>query len=74
MCKGRIDSSGQLVSWVVLARDIPCVDGALLSVEDGVNAPEDNVHLLVPTMPFPPSFDNPFVVPINLEVSATTAG
>ena len=50
------------------------MDGALLSVEDGMNAPEDNICLLFPTMPFPLSFDNPFVVPINLEVSTTTAG
>ena len=50
------------------------MDGALSSVEDGMNMPEDKVCLLVPTMPFPPSFDNPFVVPVNFEVSATAAG
>ena len=74
MCKRWIDSSGQIVSWVVLAGDIPGVDGALPSVEDGVDTPKDDVRLLVLTASFPPSFDDSFVVPINLEVSAAAAG
>ena len=74
MCKRRIDSSGEIVSWVVLAGDIPGVDGALPGVEDGVDMLKDHVHLLVPTMSFPPSFDDPLVVLLNFEVSAAAAG
>ena len=73
MCKRQIDSSGWIVSWVVLAGDIPGVDGALPSVEDSVDTPKDDVRLLVPTVSFPPSFNNSLVVPINFEVSATAA-
>ena len=69
-----IDASGQLVSWVILAGDVSCVDGASLSLECGVNTPEDGVHLFVSTTAFPPSFDHSFVVSVNLEVSAATAG
>ena len=74
MCKRWIDSSGQIVSWVVLAGDILGVDGALPGVEDGVDMLKDHVHLLVPTMSFPPSFDDSLVVPLNFEVSAAAAG
>ena len=70
MCKRQIDSSRQIVSWVVLAGDIPGADSALPSVEDGMDMLEDDVHLLVPTVSFPLSFDDFFVVPINFEVSA----
>ena len=74
MCKRRIDSSGRIVSWVVLAGDIPGVDGALPSVEDGMDTLKDDVRLLVSTASFPPSFNDSFVVPINLEVRAAAAG
>ena len=74
MCKTQIDSPGWIVSWVVLAGDIPGVDGALPSVEDSVDTLKDDVRLLVPAAPFPPSFDNSFVVPINFEVRAAATG
>ena len=74
MCRVRIGASGWLVSWVILAGDVSCVDGASLSLKCGVNTPEDGVHLSVLTTAFPPSVDHSFVVSVNLEVSAITAG
>ena len=70
----QIDASGWLVGRVVLAGDISGVDGASLSLEGGVDAPEYEICLFVPAMAFPPSFNHSFVVSVNLEVSAATAG
>lgn len=69
-----VDSSGGFVSWVVLAGDIPCVNGALPGFQDGVNASKDNVCLFVSTTAFPPSLNDSLVVPINLEVRAAVTG
>jgi len=74
MCRRWIDSSGRLVSWVVLAGDVPHVDCAFLGSQDGVKVAEDGVRLPVSAASFPPAFDDSFIVPINLEVSITAAG
>ena len=67
-------SLGWLISWVVLAGNISCVDHALFGSKNGMKAVEDGIHLPVSTVPFPPSFDNSFVVSVNLEMRASVAG
>ena len=74
MCSRWVNASGWLVGWVLFTGDISGVYGVLPSFKDVVNAPEDNICLLVSATPFPPSFDHPFVVSVNLEVSAVVAG
>ena len=48
--------------------------GRVLSMHDGVNTAEDEVHLFVSALAFPPSFNHSFVVSVDFEVSAAAAG
>ena len=71
---GGVYALGGIISWVFLTWYVSSVDGRLPSAQEGMDTAEDKVGLLVPTSALPPSFNNTFVVSIDLEVDASAAG
>ena len=66
----RVNTSGGTVGGIACTRDVACVVSASSSLCEVVYSLEDFIGGLVTTAPFPPSFDDATVVPVNLVVKA----
>src|SRR4030088_2438274 len=65
---GSEDAPRWCVGWVMLAGNISCVEMCSCSLDDVMNSSEDGVGLGVLAGAFPPSFDDPCIVSIALEM------
>jgi hypothetical protein len=65
-----VDALGRSICWVFLACNVACDNRAVVSREEVVDSPEDDICLSVATSVFPPSFNNVPVIPKEPEVLA----